>query len=79
MRKYCICILIGFVIIIYGCSPKIYYTPDCFTLAHNHKIIAIVPSKISLKANKKVDAEAMKEEQKTESLAFQDEIYTVGC
>jgi hypothetical protein len=55
---------------------KIYYAPDAYSLAQNHKIIAIAPSAVSIAANKKVNAESLKEQQKTESLNFQKEIYS---
>lgn len=55
---------------------KIFYSPDCFTLAHSHKTIAIIPPTVSIAAQKKVDAEAIKEQQKTESINFQKEMYS---
>jgi len=41
----------------------------------NHNIIAILPPTVSIAANKKVDADAIIEQQKTESLNFQKEMY----
>lgn len=35
-----------------------------------------MPPKVSIAASKKIDAESMKEQQKTESLNFQNEIYS---
>ena len=75
MKKIKFILFIAIAIVIQSCA-KIYYTPDCFSLANSHKTIAIIPSKISLKASKKVDAESMKEQQKTEALSFQKEIYS---
>ena len=40
------------------------------------KIIAIVPPKVSIAARKKVDAAALIEQQKTESINFQREMYS---
>lgn len=54
---------------------KIFYSPDAFSLSKNHKIIAIVPPSVSISAKKKIDAEALKEQQKTESLNIQKELY----
>lgn len=55
---------------------KIYYSPDATALAQNQKLIAILPPTVSIAANKKVSAEALKEQQKTESLNFQKEMYS---
>ena len=55
---------------------KVFYSPDAFSLAHSHKIIAIIPPTVSIAARKKVDPETIKEQQKTESLNFQKEMYS---
>jgi hypothetical protein len=55
---------------------KIFYSPDAYTLAKKEKVIAILPPTVSIAANKKIDAEAMKEQQKTESINFQKEMYS---
>lgn len=55
---------------------KIFYSPDAIDLAMNHKTIAILPPSVSIAANKKVDAEAIKEQQRTESVNFQKEMYS---
>lgn len=68
--------LIGFVLILLSSCAKIFYSPDAYTLAHNQKIIAIIPPTVSIAARKKVDAEAIKEQQKTESINFQKEMYS---
>ena len=57
-------------------GQKIYTSPDAVDLARQHKIIAIAPPVISFASMKNVDAEAIKEQQKTESLNFQREIYS---
>jgi len=54
----------------------IYLAPDGRRLAQSHKIIAILPPSVSIEASRKVDAESLKEQQKTESLNFQKEMYT---
>lgn len=61
---------------LFSSCAKIFYSPDAYTLAKNHQSIAILPPSVSIAANKKVDAEAIKEQQKTESINFQKEIYS---
>lgn len=55
---------------------KIYYSPEARTRAGSHKLIAIAPPKVSIAAQKKVDPEAIKEQQRTESANFQQEMYS---
>lgn len=55
---------------------KVFHSTDASTLATNQKLIAIIPPSVSIAAMKKVDAEALKEQQKTESLNFQKEMYS---
>jgi hypothetical protein len=62
--------------ILFSSCAKIFYTPDAYSLAHSQKIIAILPPTVSIAAKKKVDVEAMKEQQKTESINFQKEMYS---
>lgn len=57
-----------------GCA-NVYYSPDAYEVARNHKTVAILPAVVSIKANRRVSAEAMIEQQRTESLNFQQEIY----
>jgi hypothetical protein len=66
-------LLLSFVL--FGCA-KIYYSADAKELASQHKKLAILPPKVSIAAQKRVDAEAIKEQQITESLNFQQEMYT---
>ena len=68
--------LIGLMVVLLSSCAKIFYSPDARTLANKQQTIAIIPPKISIAASKKVDAEVMKEQQKTESLNFQNEIYS---
>ncbi len=68
--------LIVFMAILFSSCAKIFYSPDASTLAHSQKTIAIIPPTVSIAANKKIDAEAMKEQQKTESVNFQKEMYS---
>jgi len=64
------------VAILFSSCAKIFYTTDAHSLAQSHKTIAIVPPNVSIAASKKIDAEAMKEQQKTESINFQKEMYS---
>jgi hypothetical protein len=55
---------------------KVFYTPDARYLANTQKIIAIIPPRVSIAARRKVDAAALIEQQKTESINFQREMYS---
>ena len=55
---------------------KIFYTPDARSLAYAQKIIAIAPPKVSIAAKKNIDGNALIEQQKTESINFQREMYS---
>jgi hypothetical protein len=68
-------IIIVLSILLSSCA-KIFYTPDAYNLAKNHKMIAILPPTVSIAANRKVEAEAIREQQKTESINFQKEMYS---
>lgn len=68
-------IIIVLSILLSSCA-KIFYTPDAYNLARNHKTIAILPPTVSIAANRKVEAEAIREQQKTESINFQKEMYS---
>jgi hypothetical protein len=72
--NYSLLILAFLVTIVTSCA-KIFYTPDAVKVAQSHRVIAIIPPKVSIAASKKVDAESLKEQQRTESLNFQKEIY----
>jgi hypothetical protein len=67
--------LIALTFLFQSCA-KVFYTPDARYLAGTHKIIAIVPPKVSIAPRKKVDAAALIEQQKTESINFQREMYS---
>lgn len=67
-------IIIPLVFIFSSCA-KIFFSDDAIQVARSHKIIAIVPPTVSIAAGRKTDAEAIKEQQRTESLNFQKEIY----
>jgi hypothetical protein len=75
IMKKSLLFLITLTIIFQGCA-KVFYAPDARYLASTHKIIAIIPPKVSIAARKKVDAAALIEQQKTESINFQREMYS---
>ena len=68
-------IFLSIVAILVSSCAKIFYSPDADALANKQEIIAIVMPKVSIAARKKVDADAIKEQQKTEAINFQNEIY----
>lgn len=75
MSKFQTLLLLTAVFMISSCA-KIYHSPDAKSRASSHQIIAIAPPKVSIAARKKVDAAAIKEQQKTESTNFQKEMYS---
>lgn len=75
MSKITTTLLFAIALLTSNCA-KIYYSPEAKSRASSHQIIAIAPPKVSIAAMKKVDAEAIKEQQKTESLNFQKEMYS---
>lgn len=67
--------LVGVVMMGSSCA-KVYHHPDSKRMAQRHKMVAIVPPSVSISAQRKVDPEAMKEQQRTESMNIQREIYS---
>lgn len=59
-----------------SCGPKIYQSANASFVAGQQKNIAILPPVVSLEAHPKTNAEALIEQQKTESVNFQNEIYS---
>ena len=72
MKKLSILALVA--LMLTSCA-KIFYSPDAFTIAHAHKTIALLPPSVSIAARKKDNPEALKEQQKTESLNFHKAMY----
>jgi PBP1b-binding outer membrane lipoprotein LpoB len=72
-KQYVIFMLVA---ILFSSCAKVFYSPDAYKLAHNQNLIAIIPPTVSIAAKKKFDAEAMKEQAKTESINFQNEMYS---
>jgi hypothetical protein len=74
MKKSFVLLIVA-AFVLQSCA-KVFYAPDARYLASTHKIIAIIPPKVSIAARKKVDAAALIEQQKTESINFQREMYS---
>jgi len=68
-------LLLSVTFLLQSCA-KIFYTPDATALAKSEKIIAIAPPKVSIAARKNIDGNALIEQQKTESVNFQKEMYS---
>ncbi|MEO1449929.1 MAG: hypothetical protein AAFV07_10410 [Bacteroidota bacterium] len=75
MRNVCAIFLLATLLLLGSCA-QIYYHPDAKTKASKHQIVAIIPPKVSIAAKKKVDAEALVEQQRTDSYTFQQELYS---
>jgi hypothetical protein len=73
--KKSIFLIVIIAFILQSCA-KIFFTPDARYLAQNQRIIAIAPPKVSISAKKNVDGAALIEQQKTESVNFQREMYS---
>ena len=74
MKKSLVLLIVA-AFLLQSCA-KVFYTPDARYLASSHKIIALVPPKVSIAARRKVDGAALIEQQKTESVNFQREMYS---
>jgi hypothetical protein len=75
IMKKSIILLFGIAILFQSCA-KIFYSPDATPLAKAQKIIAIAPPKVSIAPRKNIDGNALVEQQKTESVNFQKEMYS---
>ncbi len=68
--------IIVLVAILFSSCAKIFYSPDAYTLAHNQKIIAIIPPTVSIVVKMKFNTETVKAQQKAESINIQNEMYS---
>ena len=75
IMKKSLVLLIVAAFLLQSCA-KVFYTPDARTLAITQNIVAIIPPKVSIAARKKVDGNALIEQQKTESVNLQREMYS---
>ncbi|HET6558018.1 MAG TPA: hypothetical protein VFG54_11935 [Prolixibacteraceae bacterium] len=76
MRLIKTLLLMAWVVFTFASCAKIFYSKDAYQLAHQQKKIAIVPPTVTIAPNKKIDAEMMREQQRAESLNFQQEMYS---
>jgi hypothetical protein len=67
--------LIAVTFLLQSCA-KIFYSPDAPYLARAQKMVAIAPPQVSIAARKNIDGNALIEQQKTESVNFQREMYS---
>ena len=75
MKKIKNLISFFFLSIFVSSCASIYLAPNGRSIAKKHDKIAIINPKVSIKARKKDDADAIKESQRTSALEFQQEIY----
>jgi hypothetical protein len=68
--------IIMLIAVLFSSCAKIYYSPDAYALAHNQKIIAIIPPTVSIVVKMKFNTETVKTQQKTASINFQNEMYS---
>lgn len=68
-------LLFSLTILLFSCA-RIYHSPDADALAQKQKTIAIIKPTVSIAAGRRIDADALKEQQKTESVNIQKEIYS---
>jgi len=73
--KRSIFFLIALTFLLQSCA-KIFYSPDATSLAMSQRVIAIAPPRVSISARKNIDGNALIEQQKTESVNFQREMYS---
>lgn len=67
--------LIIFSIFLSSCAT-VYMAPNARQQAINHEVVAILRPKVSIKARRKDNIDAIKESQKTSAIEFQQEIYS---
>ena len=67
--------MIAVTFLLQSCA-KIFYSSDATPLARAQKVIAIAPPQVAIAARKNIDGNALIEQQKTESVNFQREMYS---
>ena len=64
-------------VLITSCGgPRIYTDSAASNFTKNHRTLAILPPRVSIPAQRNIDAAAMREQQRTESVNFQNEMYS---
>lgn len=65
---------LGIMVVFISSCADVYRSPDVYSISYQHENVAIIPPTVSIAARKNVDAEAIKEQQRTESVNFQREM-----
>ncbi len=76
MQRKAFLLMMGCIVLLQACSPKVYFSPDAKTRAASHKTIAIAPPKVSITGRKKDDVAALRDQEIRESVNFQKEMYS---
>lgn len=74
MRILRLSLLSCFTLLFFSCA-KVFYSADAVELAKKHQTIAIAPPTVAIAAGRRIESEAIKEQQRTSSLNFQKEIH----
>ena len=75
MRNLKLLFLAAISLIMRSCA-SVYHSPNAKQISSNHQKIAVIPPTVSIAARKRVDAAALQEQQETESLNFQKDMYS---
>jgi hypothetical protein len=75
MRNLKLLFLAAITLIMSSCA-SVYHSPNAKQISSNHQKIAVIPPTVSIAARKRVDAAALQEQQETESLNFQKDMYS---
>jgi hypothetical protein len=73
LKQSTLLFLVAFML--FSCA-SVYNSSDSSRISKNHKLLAIMPPKVTIAPRKKIDQIAIMEQQKNESKNFQNEIYT---
>jgi hypothetical protein len=75
MKKLNFSLMLFCIVLLSSCA-KVYYSPESLTLARRHKIIAVLTPTVNLPAQKKMTLDQIKEQEKQDAVAFQQNIYS---
>lgn len=75
MSKFKNLLFLATILLLHSCA-NVYLSPDAKSIVKKHTIIAIAPPKVTIAAQRKVDAAAIASQEKTESINFQKEMYS---
>lgn len=68
--------LLLFCVVLLSSCAKVYYSPEALTLSKKHKIIAVLTPTVNLPSQKNMSLEQVKEQEKQDAVAFQQNIYS---